>query len=164
MGWDCKCPSANEFTAFLLVPSMNITRTYNSIKSHQNFAVHEGWIMSFLTVTVKQKIEGLFSHLLSRDGLGPKHRATNTWKIPGYVVRHQLVLNRRRKRKEKKTNGICAWSFNGRCLWEVALWLRFRKRPSVIANQHVVHRCIYFWLQIRSALFFPYKLPAPVWI
>lgn len=42
VGRDCKCPSANEFTALPLVPSMYIKRTYNSIKSHQNFAVHEG--------------------------------------------------------------------------------------------------------------------------
>lgn len=55
VGRDCKCPSANEFTALPWVPSIYIKRTYDSIKSHQNFAVHEGWIMSFLTATVKQK-------------------------------------------------------------------------------------------------------------
>jgi len=42
VGRDCKCPSANEFIALPLVPSMYIKGTYNSVKSHQNFAVHQG--------------------------------------------------------------------------------------------------------------------------
>lgn len=77
VGRDCKCPSENEFTSSLLVPSMYIKRTYNFIKSHQNFAVHVGWIMSFLVATAKQKTGELFSHLLSKDGLGLEYPETN---------------------------------------------------------------------------------------
>lgn len=77
VGRDCKCPSENEFTSSLLVPSMYIKRTYNFIKSHQNFAVHVGWIMSFLVATTKQKTGELFSHLLSKDGLGLEYPETN---------------------------------------------------------------------------------------